>query len=141
MQLEACLICDAASDYQGKLCVLGAFDTLAAPAAPVNQPHCAVVVRMRFQRSEEGKHRVRLMLIDEDGKPVGPRIDGESEIRVLPGRESVVANLILNMNHLVLPAFGTYHFDLVVDGDLKARLPLHVLQATAPSQSPAPAEE
>jgi hypothetical protein len=136
MQLEACLICDAASDYHGKLCVLGAFDTLSAPQAPTHHPHCAVVVRMRFERSEEGQHRFWLLLIDEDGRPHGPKIEGKSDIRVPPDRESMVANMILNINGLPLPRFGTYHFDLVVDGDLKARLPLHLLQVFPPGGPP-----
>jgi hypothetical protein len=127
MQIEASLICDSASDYQGKLCVLGAFDTIFAPQAPINHAHSAVVVRTRFQRSEEGKHPFRLMLIDEDGNPHGPRIEGEINVGVPPDRESVTANLIMNMNHLILPRFGVYHFDFVIGGDLKARLPLHVV--------------
>lgn len=129
------MICDSAADYNnGKLCILGAFDTIGALQAPINHPHCSVVIRSRFERSEEGEHPFRLMLIDQDGKAFGPRIDGKVKITVPPGRESVTANLILNMNHLVLPKFGVYHFDFAVDGSLKARLPLYIVQMQQPNQ-------
>ncbi len=126
MQIEASLICDSASDYQGKLCVLGAFDHIGAQQVPLLHPHCAVVLRVRFERAEEGKHPFRLMLIDQDGQPHGPRIDGEINIGVNPESETSVSNLILNINGLPIPRFGTFHFDFTVDGGLKARIPLYV---------------
>ena len=128
MQIEACLICDSASDYHGKLCILGAFDSIGAHQAPLVHPHCATVVRLRFERSEEGKHPFRLILIDQDGRPHGPRIDGEVNVVFNPEHETVVTNLILNVNGLQLPRFGVFHFDLIVDGSLKARMPLYVRQ-------------
>jgi hypothetical protein len=129
MQIEACLICDSASDYQGKLCILGAFDTIWASQAPVVYPHCAVATRLRFQRSEEGKHSVRLVLIDQDGNAVLPPLQADANVVVPPGVESACANLVLGMMPLQLPRFGVYHMDLAVDGDLKMRLPLNIVHA------------
>jgi hypothetical protein len=137
MQLEACLVCDSASDYNGMLCLLGARDTLLAPKAPCVHPHCAIVVRLRFERAEEGNHRIKLVLIDEDGRPVGPHVDNEHFIRVPEERGNTVANLILGMNNLILPRFGVYHFDLLVDGELKCRVPIYLVQVQLPPGRPA----
>lgn len=127
MQIEASLICDSASDYNGKLCVLGAFDTMAAPQVPVKHPHCAFALRIRFERSEEGSHNVALLLIDADGNAHGPKIEGKAQITVPPGYDSTAINLILNINDLVLPRFGTYHLDVAINGEQKASVPLHLV--------------
>jgi len=127
MHIQACLICDSASDYQGKLCVLGAFDRIVAPQMPAKHPHSAVVVRVRFERSEEGKHPFRLMMIDADGQAIGPKIEGEVNVAFAPGHESITMNLILGMNGLPLPRYGTYQFDFVLDGRQVATAPLYVV--------------
>lgn len=129
MQIESSLICDSASDYNGKLCVLGAFDTIWAPQAPINYPHCSVVVRVRFERSEEGQHKFVLLLIDADGNPHGPKLEGQANIVVPAGFDSVALNLILDINGLPLPRFDSYSFDFAVDGQQRASMPLRFVPA------------
>jgi hypothetical protein len=130
MNFEASLICDSASEYpQGKLCILGAFDTIGALQAPVKYPHCAVVFRLRFERGEEGKRVIRLVLIDEDGRPVGLQVDGEINVVSNAMAASGALNLILNINDLTLQKFGAYRFDFFINGEHKTSIPLHVVQA------------
>ena len=40
MELLTSVICDSASDYGGKLCILGAFDTVWSTKFPNQHPHC-----------------------------------------------------------------------------------------------------
>ena len=48
MQVEIFSISDAATSENGKLNILGAFDTIWVRQFPALYPHCAVAVRMRF---------------------------------------------------------------------------------------------
>ncbi|OUC09496.1 hypothetical protein RY27_02520, partial [Litorilinea aerophila] len=61
MQLEILTFCDAATEYGGRLNILGATDSLLVPALPFRYPHCAIVMRFRVSRIEEGDHTVRIM--------------------------------------------------------------------------------
>jgi hypothetical protein len=136
MDVEAFLLCDAATEQRGKLNVLGAFDTIFAKKVPTVHPACAVAARLRFSKVEQGEHAVRISVIDEDGKEVVPKLEGKVSVRVGPASlgggdeaNSAVINLILNFQRLKLPEYGEYRVDFAVDGEQKASLPLFVRRA------------
>ena len=126
MDVEAFLLCDCATDSQGKLNVLGAFDTLFAGKMPAVHPACAIAARMRFARVEEGEHRVRINVIDEDGRAVGPKLEDVISVRVRENENSSACNIILNIQGLKLENYGEYRVDLAIDGRQEASLPLKV---------------
>jgi hypothetical protein len=126
MDVEAFLLCDAATDQHGKLNVLGAFDTVFAKEVPAVHPACAVAARIRFSKAEEGEHAVRICVIDQDGKEVVPKLDGKVSVRVGEDAGSTAVNLVLNFQRLKLPDYGEYSIDLAVDGEQKASLPFFV---------------
>jgi hypothetical protein len=123
MDIEAFLLCDAATDYGGKLNVLGAFDTIFSTQVPATHPACAVALRIRFTRVEEGKHPFRICVIDEDGSEVFPRLEGNITVRIPPHADSSIVNVIANIQRLTLPRFGKYRIDLAIDSQHKASLP------------------
>jgi hypothetical protein len=129
MEIEAALLCDAATDQNGKLNVLGAFDTAFSANYPMVLPHCAVAFRMRFSKVEEGEHRIRVRFADEDGRPVLPPLEAGVKVGFAPGQDSAVSNLILNIQGLKLPKPGSYAIDMAVDGRHEKSLPL---RATKP---------
>lgn len=114
MQLEILTFCDAATDYGGRLNILGATDHLITPVLPLKYPHCAVVARMRAARIEEGSHVMRLMIIDADGQPL-LNVDGKMEIRFQQGMGGAV-NLIINAQNLEFKEAGEYAIEVAVDG-------------------------
>lgn len=126
MDVEAFLLCDCATDSQGKLNVLGAFDTLFAGKMPAVHPACTIAARMRFARVEEGEHRVRINVIDEDGRAVGPKLEDVISVRVRENENSSACNIILNIQGLKLENYGEYRVDLAIDGRQEASLPLKV---------------
>ena len=126
MDVEAFLLCDAATEQRGKLNVLGAFDTVFAKEIPVVHPACAVAARLRFSKIEQGEHAVRICIIDQDGCEVVPKLDGKISGQVKDKAGAAVVNLILNFQRLKLPEYGEYRVDLAVDGEQKASLPLFV---------------
>jgi hypothetical protein len=82
MEVEAFILCDCATDQQGKLNILGAFDRLYARKIPAVHPACAVAVRLRFSKIEEGDHTIRINFIDADGNPAGPVLERNISVRV-----------------------------------------------------------
>ncbi|OHB44068.1 MAG: hypothetical protein A2178_01305 [Planctomycetes bacterium GWC2_49_10] len=131
MNIEAFVLCDAATESGGKLNVLGAFDTVFARELPVVHPFCAVALRLRFERIEEGEHKVRISFVEEDGKNVLPPLDGAVNIHFAPGQPSACANLILNLSGVKFPKFGQCSIDLALDGRFEKSLPLFVRQMPA----------
>ena len=126
MKLEVFTLCDAATECSGKLNVLGSFDHIWAREAPVTYSMCAVAAKIRFERVEEGAHRLRINFADEDGKLVVPNIETQVEVRIPPGENTAVANVILNLHQIKLPSYGEYALDLAIDGRQEGSIPLYV---------------
>jgi hypothetical protein len=126
MNIEAFLLCDAATDQQGKLNVLGAFDNIWTKKVPTVHPACAVVARVRFEKIEEGSHPIRIHIIDEDGKPIGPNLQGTVNVNVGGDMDSGIANIVLNIQGLKFEKYGQYRIDIAIDNQIKGSLPFHV---------------
>lgn len=132
MEVEAFILCDAATQSGGKLNILGAFDTIGAHQVPVKHPQCAVALRIRFSRIESGNHRIRLNIIDQDGNYVIPGIEGNITVHVPDGHDSIAANAILNIQGLQFKHFGKFAIDLAIDGRQEGTIPLIVKEVPAP---------
>jgi hypothetical protein len=137
MKAEIFTLCDAATDAQGKLNLLGSFDTLWAKEAPVTHPACAVAIRLRFAHIEEGNHRVKLTFADADGKLVMPPMNASLAVRFKPEDSTATANLVINLQQVKLPQFGEYTIDLAVDGRQEGSIPLYVRKIPERPSDPA----
>ena len=126
MNIEAFLLCDAATQQQGKLNVLGAFDNIWAKQLPVKHPACSVATRIRFEKIEDGKHSVKIQIIDQDGKNIGPKLEGNISVQTSPEFDSSVANLVLNIHGLKFENYGQYRIDLYIDNEIVSSLPILV---------------
>ena len=126
MKVEVFALCDAATDSRGKLNILGTFDQIYAARMPVVHPACAIAIRMRFDKMEEGVHKVNLQLVNPDGRPVLPPMDGEVHPRMADDVDSVAVNLILNFQHVKFESFADYQINLAIDDQAIASLPLRV---------------
>ncbi len=127
MKVEIFTLCDAATaDAGGKLNILGSFDRINANAIPVTHPLCALAIKMRFERLEEGPKRVRISFMDSDGQAVMPTLDANTQVMFPPDEHSVTACLVLQLQQLKLPNFGEYSIDLGIDGRHEASIPLFV---------------
>jgi hypothetical protein len=128
MNTEAFLLCDAATDQQGKFNVLGAFDNIFAKEVPIRHPSCSIASRIRFERAEAGEHQVKISIIDIDGNPIGPKPEGKITVRIADNADSAAVNLILNLQGIEFKQYGRYQIDLMVDGNIRASLPFRVSQ-------------
>ena len=126
MNIEAFLLCDCATDQRGKLKVLGAFDSIYARKMPTVHPACTVAARIRFEKIEQGEHKVRIDVIDQDGRPIVPRLNGNISVRARDDVGSSVVNLILNLQRSKFENYGEYRIDLAIDGKVEGSLPFSV---------------
>ncbi len=128
MEIDLALLADAATiDGSGKLNILGIFDRLTTASFPTRHPHLSLVLRFSAGIQEVGRHDVGILLKAPDGNEV-VRIDGE--INLAPGPSdsggAVLVPHVLNMDGLVFPLPGQYAFDVRVDGEHLASIPLTV---------------
>ena len=75
MNIQVAVLCDAATEDNGKLNLLGAFDTIFAPQLPAVHPQCAVALRVTFMSGDEGDHKLKLNFVNADGKSIMPPIE------------------------------------------------------------------
>lgn len=135
MQVEIFTVCDAATVSGGKLNILGSFDTIGAHTFPSNHPLCAVVSKLRFDAGEEGRHWLEMHFCDPDMRPVLKPIRQDFEIRTVGLHSQTHIHVWQHLGfHLARP--GDYYFELRIDGEMKSRIPLYVVQA--PQAPPAP---
>ena len=130
MKVEIFTLCDAATtDAAGKLNILGSFDRLNAKEAPVTHAQCALAIKLRFERLEEGQKRIRIAFVDSDGASVMPTVETTTQVQFQAADSSATASIVLNIQQLKLPKFGEYSIDLAVDDRHEASVPLLVSQA------------
>ena len=126
MDIQIAVLCDAATDSNGKLNILGTFDTIYTSQLPETHPQCSIAVRMTFHKVEEGTHKVKLSFVDEDGKPVMPPIEMPLEVVVPEETIFLSRNFIVNIQKLRFEKEGLYSIDIAVDGRQEGSIPLLV---------------
>ena len=143
MKVEIFALCDAATvDMAGKLNILGTFDCINSHQSPIVHPLCAVAMKCRFTKVEEGQKRFRISVIDSDGRLIMPSLDAQTQIHIPPDSSTATAQFVLVMPQIKLPNFGEYSIDLAVDGRQEASIPLYVKQIPLlpPMPPPSPPE-
>lgn len=142
MQLLLATLCDSAADYNGKLCVLGAFDTLCAPEFPVVHPQCSLAVRLMFTQQDAGRHHFQIQFLDEAGKALMPTFPPEPHMDVTFPHSAipfVTRNIVLNLQRLRFEQPGVYGFHISMDGREIMSLPLRVTRLEELRAASAPA--
>ncbi len=131
MDIQIAILCDAATDNNGKLNILGTFDTIYSAQLPATHPQCSIALRLTFSKGEEGQHKVRLSFGDEDGKPVMPNMEIPLEV-VLPEDTIFISrNVVVNIQQLKFEKPGLYAIDIAMDGRQEGNIPLLVKQMPA----------
>jgi hypothetical protein len=129
MNIEIASLCDAATEQNGKLNILGTFDTIFAREFPVIIPQCSVAYRIRFPRSEFGRHQLKVNFIDEDGQPYIPPLTPTIDVNAADDQEFSVINVVLNMRDLQFRAAGRFQIDLLFQDQPAISIPLWIRPA------------
>jgi hypothetical protein len=136
MTTQVAVLCDAATDENGKLSILGAFDTIYTPQLPAVHPQCSIALRVTFFGGDEGKHNLRLSFVDEDGRSIMPDFPPIPVEVVLPDEMHFgTRNFIVNIQQLKFEAPGLYSIDVSLDDKPQASIPL-LVKHTQPVASP-----
>jgi hypothetical protein len=127
MDIKVAALCDSASDYGGKLCVLGTFDTICAAKLPVIHPQCAIALRICVRAEDEGECQFRIAFIDMDGNNVMPPFEAKVEVKVPGDAVWVTRNLVMNIQRLKFEEAGHFSIDITGNGEMLERIPLRVM--------------
>jgi hypothetical protein len=128
MTIQVAVLCDAAADYNGKLNLLGTFDTIYSPVMPTQHPQCSVAVRIAFDRMEEGPHTLEVSFVDEDGHPIMRSMKLPGEVVFPPEATFASRNFIVNIQQMVFAKEGLYSVNLAMDGSALCSIPLVIKQ-------------
>jgi hypothetical protein len=127
MNIQAAVLCDAATDDNGKLNLLGAFDTIYTPQLPAIHPQCSIALRVTFFSGDEGKHSLRLNFVDADGRSIMPDFESIPVEVLLPeDMHFGTRNFIVNIQQLKFEEPGLYSIDVTLDDQPLASIPLLV---------------
>jgi len=107
-------LCDFAQESDGKLTVVGAFDTIYARRFPAVHPSMCLALRLRFFIHESGKHSIRITFLGQDGDEAIKTIDGQAEVRDFSGSSRVVHSVFPLVN-TPIDREGTLNITLTVD--------------------------
>jgi hypothetical protein len=122
-------------DQSGKISVLGIFQHIWVQQFPAMHPRLHLVLRLKGKRTEVGEHGVQIRLADEEGAEI---LGGNGTVTFAEPPAGVVdieAGAILVFD-VPFPHPGVYKFDITVDGEQKAEVPITVTQL--PAQTPGP---
>jgi hypothetical protein len=133
MNVQVAVLCDAATDDNGKLNLLGAFDTIFARDLPATHPQCSVALRITFSSENEGKRQLKLNFVDADGRSVMPPIEVEVDVRLPEDVHFGTRNFVFNFQQIKFDEPGLYSVDISLDGQVKAGIPLLVKHIPPPS--------
>jgi hypothetical protein len=128
MEVEIMTMCDAATEHAGKMNILGTFNSIYAHKFPCVHAFCSIAICLRFEKSENGEHSIRVLFVNEDGQDVIPPFEHRMDIHIPPNEPLAVARLIFQMQNLLFQQAGTYAINLEADGEERATLPFFVRQ-------------
>ncbi len=128
MEVTLAVCCDAANvSREGKLNLLGIFNSIHAAEFPCSHPHLALVLRVEARVGEEGTYPLDIQLVDEDGGQLFS-INGQVTLRgAVPGRP-MTAQSIMDINNLHLPRPATYSFEVFLDNHHARSVAIHAFE-------------
>ena len=129
-------IADAANvSREGKLNITGIFDSISASAFPAYHPWMALVFVIEGDRGDaQAEHKLKVDLIDDDGNPVIQPLEGNIRFACDGPGGRINAPQILHLAHLKFDKPGTYEFKIIVNGEVRASVPIYLREAEQQQQ-------
>ena len=128
MHITMAVVADAANrSDNGKLNLLGVFSTLFAVSTPCQHPHMAIVLNFEATAMERGtRQKIGIRLVNADGKPVINMPDSFLDIPADPTIVTPQLSLIANIAGVMFDTFGSYQFDIEINGTVCGRIPISI---------------
>jgi len=132
MNLDFAVIADyALVDQAGKLSVLGIFQHIWVQQFPAMHPRLHLVLRLKGKRTEVGNHAVQIRLVDEQGTEILGGTGNVTFAEPPAGITEIEAGAVLVFD-VPFPHAGAYRFEITIDGEKAAAVPLTVSQVPSP---------
>jgi hypothetical protein len=115
--------------------VLGIFQHIWVQQFPAMHPRLHLVLRLKGKRTEVGEHGVQIRLADDDGVEI---LGGNGTVTFAEppaGVTDIEAGAILVFD-VPFPHPGPYRFEIMVDGEVLATVPISVTQLQNPAPGP-----
>jgi hypothetical protein len=134
MNIEIFALCDYAEVLAGKLVIVGPFDAIRAKKVPIIHHICTLAIRIRFGRSEYGKHPFHLNIVDLDGGRIVPELKGAINVQEGSELRSRAVDMSIRIPNLQIKEFGEYTLTFNVDNKELFTMPLRVVDLEAPEE-------
>lgn len=130
MQLLMAVVCDDARvNPEGKMDIHGVFNDLYAPGFPAKQDRMVLVLVVEWDREDEGRHRFRVDLEDEEGKP-SLSVEGYTDVDLRPAdRPPPRTRLMMPIEDAIFPRPGPYRFMVRMKGRTFTGPSLYLVEA------------
>ena len=139
MEIDLAVVADAANvSQEGKLNILGIFDTIWSRDFPFRHASMIFVVRVSADFTEQGVHPMEVRLVDADGEQI---FSAEGPLQVasgVPGRP-VKPHIVMGLSGVAFPRAGDYAFDILIDGRHVRSVPLYIVEGPPHPQRGEPA--
>lgn len=118
MEVKIAVLADAANvSQEGKLNIAGIFDRITTGNFPAQWPAMAFVVKLAAHSTESGKHEMKVVVADEDGRKIAEMgakftLDDGAAIAGMP----LTGQVVFPIAGAQFPKPGIYSFDILIDG-------------------------
>lgn len=127
MNIQLATVCDFAADYNGKLCIQGAFDTLCAKTFPVIHPQCSLAVRVIFLPDDAGRHEFIIRCVDPEGKECMPAMPVAIDVAFPSAFIPFVSrNVVCTLQRVKFDRQGLFRWLVQRGSETLASIPLRV---------------
>ena len=127
MNIQVAVLCDSATEYQNRLCILGIFDTIRTHQLPVTKSQCSIALQILWTKIEEGPHTIKTRFMDDDGNTTLKPVNASVEVLIPPKSSFVTTNHILNIQQLKFMKTGNYLIVIDIDEEMVTEIQLQVL--------------
>jgi hypothetical protein len=126
MDVSFALFADAANlSQEGKLNILGVFDAVHVATVPAVHPRATIVVRLKGHAGDAGTHTLTLRWHNPRGVVLW-QSDAELGFADPPPGANEADLPIIGAVDLPIDGAGVFHLAIVLDGEDRLQVPLHV---------------
>jgi len=125
MKTEILTLCDYAQDNNGKLTIIGTFNTISSQVFPFTQNLFYIVVRVAFEKGEFGDLPLKCSINDSSNKELGS-LSGTCHV-AQPDKGFATINILFPVPQFSFTAPGSFHVILSIGGS-SFELPLTVVK-------------
>jgi hypothetical protein len=127
MKLEVITLCDAAQIYEGKLSILGAFDSILAPELPFKLQQFSLAAKVRFTKDDKLNRKIKVE-IELPDKSIHERVI-RGEVSIGSVRESSSIPFVMNFVGFSFEQYGMHEVRFSLDDEIVGTYEFQVTKA------------